>query len=330
MLHLPPPPKTFSQELFETALSLIRAQGENILNHPIPFSALKKFKSKFIYSHINKEEEMKLLTKPEESKLRAFPIHKEGVQVFKVDHMNQQMQEVKAMTEFSKQLLQLPHYKKIGQESVFLIVENALSLGLDPRKALNGGLYVVNGKIEMSGRLMAELIRKAGHSIRTEENSNQKCTLVGKRADNGDEEKASFSIDEAKKAGIYRNTWEKFPEDMLYWRALSRLARRLFSDVIGGCYIQGELRDSNYSANSHPTTAYDMEIEVTPSLSGEQVKEIESLLKKFSNCEGKTQEILDYFEVENLSQLPIDRFDRIKRLIKTQTEQLNKEEPIYE
>ena len=63
---------------------------------------------------------------------------------------------------------------------------------------------------------------------------------------------------------------------------------------------------------------------------GEQVKEIESLLKKFSNCEGKTQEILDYFEVENLSQLPIDRFDRIKRLIKTQTEQLNKEEPIYE
>lgn len=269
---------------------------------------------------------MKLLTKPEESTLKAFPIHKEGVQVFKVDHLNQQMQEVKTMTELSKQLMQLPHYKKMGHEVVFLIVETAVSLGLDPRKALNGGLYVVNGKIEMSGRLMAELIRKAGHSIRVEENSNQKCTLVGKRSDNGDEEKTSFSIEDAKKAGIYRATWEKFPEDMLYWRALSRLARRLFSDVIGGCYVQGEIQTRTVSAKPQPLPEADLEIEVTPTLSKEQVNEIESLLKKFSDSADKTQKLLTYLEVESFSQVPSERFDRIKSEIKKQLNQLQDEE----
>ena len=59
---------------------------------------------------------MKILSKPEERKLKAFPIHKEGVQLFKVDHMNQQMQEVTMMTAFSKKLLELPHYKKKSEK----------------------------------------------------------------------------------------------------------------------------------------------------------------------------------------------------------------------
>lgn len=272
---------------------------------------------------------MKLLTKPEESKLKAFSIHKDGVQVFKVAHLDQQIQEVRTMTELSKQLMQLPHYKKMGHEVVFLIVETAVSLGIDPRKALNGGLYVVNGKIEMSGRLMAELIRKAGHSIRVEENSNQKCTLVGKRADNGDEEKTSFSIEDAKKAGIYRATWEKFPEDMLYWRALSRLARRLFSDVIGGCYVQGEIQAATFSTKPQALPT-DLEIEVIPSLSEEQLTEIETLLTKFPDSKTKTQKLLTYLEVENLSQIPVERFDRIKSEIKKQLGQLHNEDGIHE
>ena len=275
---------------------------------------------------------MKILSKPEERKLKAFPIHKEGVQLFKVDHMNQQMQEVTMMTAFSKKLLELPHYKKIGEAQVFLIVENALSLGIDPRKALNGGLYVVNGKIEMSGRLMAELIRKAGHSIRVEENTAQKCTLVGKRADNGDEEKSSFSIEEAKRAGIYRSTWEKFPEDMLYWRALSRLARRLFSDVIGGCYVQGELQKPKFSAPVSPpkTPEADLEIDVTPSLSQEQVREIEALLQQFPNALEKTQKILEYFESQTLHQIPLDRLDLLKHQLETQLQQIRGEEASHE
>ena len=143
-----------------------------------------------------------------------------------------------------KQLMETPHYSKIGAAGIFAIIHKAITLGIPPFDALNGSLYYVNGKVEMSAALMARLIRQKNHSITIGKGSgSESCTLHGKRADSGDTMSTSFSIAEAKKAGLVRKDsgWEKFPEDMCYSRALSRLARRLFPDVISGCYVEGEI-----------------------------------------------------------------------------------------
>jgi hypothetical protein len=56
---------------------------------------------------------------------------------------------------------------------------------------------------------------------------------------------ASFTIEDARAAGLAnRDVWKAYTEDMLFSRALSRLARRLFSDCIQNCYIEGEIRDA--------------------------------------------------------------------------------------
>jgi hypothetical protein len=132
-----------------------------------------------------------------------------------------------------------------GEAKILMILLAAHDLGIKPTIALNGGIWNIQGKIEISARLMTSMIRRAGHSISIVECNAKICTLKGKRADNGDEIESTFSIDDANRAGLTnRDVWKKYAEDMLYARALSRLARRLYADVIGTAYVEGEIRDA--------------------------------------------------------------------------------------
>lgn len=134
-------------------------------------------------------------------------------------------------------------YGGVGNEhKIFMILLSAREMGIKPMEALNGGLWNIQGKIEISARLMSSMIRRQGHSITIVEHTAKICILEGKRKDNGDTMRAQFTWDDAIKAGLStRDVWKKFGEDMLYNRALSRLARRLFADVVGVCYVEGEI-----------------------------------------------------------------------------------------
>ncbi len=136
-------------------------------------------------------------------------------------------------------------YAGVGQQSkIFMVLLAARELGVSPMLALNGGIWNIQGKIEISARLMNGLIRRAGHSIKIVVSNDTHCTLLGTRKD-GDSFECSFNIDDAIKAGLAGgNVWKKYPADMLYNRCMSRLARRLFSDVIGNAYVEGEIREA--------------------------------------------------------------------------------------
>lgn len=135
-------------------------------------------------------------------------------------------------------------YSNVGDEAkIMMILLAARELGVGPCQALNGGIWSIQGKIEISARLMNGLIRRAGHSIKVIKSTDTECVLLGTRTD-GDSFECSFTIDDATKAGLAGgNVWKKYPGDMLYNRCMSRLARRLFSDVIGQCYVEGEISE---------------------------------------------------------------------------------------
>lgn len=188
-------------------------------------------------------------------------------------------------------------YKGVGEESkIFMILLAARELGVSPMLALNGGIWNIQGKIEISARLMNSLIRRAGHSLEIKECSNKACTLKGKRIDNGDMAEASFTIEEAQAAGLAnRDVWKKYTQDMLYARAMSRLARRLFSDVIGTAYVEGEIRDIDKP-------------EALPQAECEEISHEDAT--KCDNIEQDTQEIVKYI---NKSQLKMfnEKYDQI-------------------
>lgn len=157
--------------------------------------------------------------------------------------------EIKSIEVMAKNAVDSKFFHNLnGFGGIFSIALYARELGLPPMQCLFGGMHNIQGKIELSARLMNSMIRKAGHRIEITESSDTRCTLKGIRKDTQEASTISFSIDDAKRAGIYRegSGWTKWPSDMLFARALSRLARRLFPDIIGTAYVEGELsEDSN-------------------------------------------------------------------------------------
>lgn len=208
-------------------------------------------------------------------------------------------------------LMQSPHYKKIGPDGIFAIIEMARSIGVDPRQALNNGFYYVRGKVELSALMMNTLIRQKGHSITKDKRSDDTiCILHGKRADNGDTWVESYSMEDAKKANIANSpTWKAYTKDMLFARALSRLARQLFPDVIRGCYVEGEVAlDTAIAAPSH---------ELLPNA---LVEEIESALNDFPAYRDELQAYLDSQSMQ-FADLPLEHAEKIMSRIESLREE---------
>lgn len=221
--------------------------------------------------------------------------------------------------------LKQPHYKRLGHEAIALIIAKCRDIGISPLKGLNGGMCSINGKIEMTSNLMHMMIREKKHSITVDKKSdNNICILHGKRADNGDTCMVTFSIEDAKAAGLIRpNTpWTKYPSDMLFARALSRLARRLFPDVVQGCYVEGELKDSLTIKNEDikPITPIEINQEENRLINEEEKK---NLVEKLHNKDKHRELFNKWLENrgETLDDITLTVYNRILTSIESDVDE---------
>jgi hypothetical protein len=124
---------------------------------------------------------------------------------------------------------------------VLACVATGRALGLPDMTSLRG-IHVIEGKATLSAELMVAIVRGHGHSI-TGKVDDKAATVKGKRADNGDEMEATFTLEMAQQAGLVgKSNWKKHPDDMMWARAVSRLCRRLFADCFAGAsYVPEEV-----------------------------------------------------------------------------------------
>ncbi len=187
----------------------------------------------------------------------------------------------------SEQALSSKMYPNFKDKSgIMMIMLAARELGIPSMQALNGGLNIIQGKVEISARMMNALIRRAGHKIIVKECTDTECLLEGIRADTGESQTASFSVAEAQKAGLIKQGggWTKFPKDMCFARALSRLARQLFSDVIGIGYVEGEISQAHEIKNpGNQSIIEDQTVEVKEFIKQDEVELFNKYLDFFDN-----------------------------------------------
>ncbi len=220
------------------------------------------------------------------------------------------LKDVETMQSMCATLMKTKHYQAMGEAGLFAIVQKAKTLNIHPVEALNGGLYFVQGKVGMGAELMNSLIRQAGHSIKKDPKSNDTiCILHGTRIDNGDTWTCSFSIEDARRAGLMKNMFEKYPGIMLYNRAMSMLARQLFPDVIKGAgYTAEELKEIKEN-NPQPIRIEEVQEE---KISAEQVEEIGNML---SMCDTKyvvkVWDSLKKSGINAFEEIPVSLFSRL-------------------
>lgn len=127
-------------------------------------------------------------------------------------------------------------------------------LGFDPAASLEF-IQVVDGKPTLSPRGMLAILHSHPECecIKIEDQADAQgnptaCTIYMKRK-NGFEHTITFSIEDAKRAGLVKSggNWEKYPANMLRWRAIGFCADVVFPDIIGGMK-----RADEFGANISP------------------------------------------------------------------------------
>jgi hypothetical protein len=133
--------------------------------------------------------------------------------------------------------------------AILACVATGRALGLADMSALRS-IHIIDGKASFSAELMSSLVRKAGHSI-VGESGPTAAKVTGKRKDNGDTMSVEFTLDMADRAGLLgKASWKKYPESMLYARAVSQLCRQLFPDCFAGAtYTPEELGRGDVTAD---------------------------------------------------------------------------------
>lgn len=123
----------------------------------------------------------------------------------------------------------------------FFIIQYGWELGLTPMASLRT-IYVVNGTPTCSGEAMLALIRRSGLCTKLEIKGDDKQATVKMERSNSDTYTATFTIDDANRAGLTgKQVWKHYPAKMLKWRAVSECAKFLFGDIIGGLYTVEEI-----------------------------------------------------------------------------------------
>lgn len=134
---------------------------------------------------------------------------------------------------------------KPGEATIKLLF--CLEAGLHLSTA-NTGLYIVNGKLAVqSNTISAKLRQHPNYDYEIKEHTDKVCTIeiwrLGRSGEWGIAGTSSFTIDDAKNAGLLSNdVWKKYPKNMLFGRAITNGYRFYAPDVFGmPLYIPEEL-----------------------------------------------------------------------------------------
>lgn len=132
-------------------------------------------------------------------------------------------------------------------ETISIAIMHGLEVGLTPLMALQR-IAVINGRPSIWGDAAIGLVRASGlcefvQEIITGDGENMVAVCRAKRKTEKDAIERTFSVADAKKAGLWGKAgpWQQYPKRMLQMRVRAFALRDLFADVLGGLYIAEEL-----------------------------------------------------------------------------------------
>jgi hypothetical protein len=137
----------------------------------------------------------------------------------------------------------------ITKAQALMRVLRGQELGLPPTTAL-GGIWFSRGKMICDAGTTALLLANHGYVVDDIESTPERCAMHLSREGAKIGKPVSFSMDDARNGGLIKggdtSAWKAWPQDMLWARCLTRLARRYAAHVFGGSvYAPGEMPEEH-------------------------------------------------------------------------------------
>lgn len=154
------------------------------------------------------------------------------------------LDEVRSLaTQFAKSSLLPPDLR--GKEAdVFVTILAGAELGMPPMAALRG-IHVVKGKPILSADSMVGVVlgRGVAKYFRCTDETPTSVTYETLRDGMPEPQRCTWTMEDAKRAGLQGDNWSKYPRAMLKARCKAALARDVYPDVLAGCYEEDEARE---------------------------------------------------------------------------------------
>jgi hypothetical protein len=203
---------------------------------------------------------------------------------------------------FAQMIVQAGLFQAEGQEKALaqatMAVLQGLELGIPPMQAVQQ-IAIIGGRCTVWGDLVPAMIWRASHKIREWIEGEGEARVAWceiTRGDNGEIIKRRFSVDDAKRAGLWDDrakikgkdknnvwheedngsAWYRYQERMLQMRARGFCARDGVPDVLRGLYIREEIEEDRRSHASRVTPAADMSELSPPPAPEEELKALDA------------------------------------------------------
>lgn len=183
-------------------------------------------------------------------------------------------------------------------------------LGLAPFAAMSE-LHIIKGKITMSAGLLAKKVKSSSrYDYRVKVSSDKICTI--EFFENGQSlGESTYTIEQARKAGV--QNLEKWPQNMLFARAISNGVRFYCPDVTGevSAYVEGEIEEA--TATVQPLRAVPqqtIETEVIDALNGIDESYVAMIGDLALQTQTDLSPVLKRAGVRNVTQLTQEQADK--------------------
>jgi RecT family len=161
-------------------------------------------------------------------------------------------------------------------EAAFTIIMTGREMGLTAMQSIRS-MHIIEGKPTMSADLMVAMCKRSPTCkyFTIIESTDERAVYETHRAGEPKPTRVSFSMDDARRAGVAsKNTWKQYPAAMLRARASAALCRAVYPDVTLGVYDTDEIGPSTQAAADVTVTVHREEPPMPPAAIAEAAREV--------------------------------------------------------